>query len=280
MAVTKPSKYFMLQTSIVRALATPEPGFTAPVLSSLTMHNLIPFPSPEFSSDAFETMLSNVKHLSYTVHGLRFTARRGEDMWSWFWSEMLPERLLEPAQSSLTSLKLMSDQPIGHFPTVDLSWLRFPRLTTLTVSGFMFSEQCLMEDFIVHHAPSLRTLTLDTCPIHIGGTDGAPLRPWSVVYQRFGDRLTQMLQFRTLCRTGWGLHEQDSRTEFDSSYERCITGYGYERSKDVKLPFDVLQADRIALRNLLRSVNNRRQVRRLPPFPLPELLVPPPRIRA
>lgn len=275
--MSHPSKYFMLQTFIIQALLNPELG-RAPRLRALALNNLIPFPSPDFQNEVLETIMSGLQSFTLTAHALRFKGRRGEDMWSWFWSEMVPERFLEPAQQNLTSLTLFSDQPIGQFPTVDLSWLRFPRLTTLTLNGFVFNEHSLTEDFVVYHGRTLRSLTLDTCSMHIGGKQSVPSRSWALVYQRLADRLTGLLEFRTLRRTGWGLHEQDARLELQSPYERSITGYGYERGKDVKLAVDVVRADRVALRNFLRKVNARRQTQHLPPLALPELILSPTKI--
>jgi hypothetical protein len=269
--LSHPSKYFMLQSAITQALFGPSCQQLR--LRSLVLHNLIPFPAPEYQNETLENIMSGLTHFTLTAHALRFRGRRGEDMWSWFWSEMVPERFLEPAQHTLTSLTLFSDQPIGQFPTVDLSWLRLPQLTALTLSGFTFNEQCLSEDFVVYHGRTLRSLMLDTCAIFLGGEDGNPLHPWALVYQRFADKLTELLEFRSVRRTGWGMHEPDMRLELQSPYERSITGYGYERGKDVKLSVDVLQTDRIALRNFLRIINGRRQLRLLPPLTLPELMI-------
>ena len=278
--MSHPSKYFMLQSFIMQAFLKPQTGRPPPLLRSLTLNNLIPFPAPEYQSEVFESIMSNLHSFSMSAHALRFKGRRGEDMWSWFWSEMVPERFLEPAQKNLTSLTLVSDQPIGQFPTVDLSWLRFSHLTDLTLSGFTFNEQCFTEDFIVHHSHTLQSLTLDTCSMHLGGNNTTPVRSWALVYERFAGRLTALLDFKALCRTGWGLHEQDARLELQSPYERSITGYGYERGKDIKLAADVVQADRVGLRNFLRAVNARREKRYLLPLALPELLVVPGKVRA
>ncbi|EKM51062.1 uncharacterized protein PHACADRAFT_165687 [Phanerochaete carnosa HHB-10118-sp] len=272
--LSHPSKYFMLQSSIMQALLDPSARHI-PRLRSFVLNNLIPFPAPEYEGNVLKSIMSGLEDFSLTAHALRFKGRRGEDMWSWFWSEMMSERFLGPAQHTLTSLTLFSDQPIGQFPTVDLSWLRFPRLMTLNLTGFVFSEHCLTEDFIVYHGRTLRSLMLDTCPMHVGNTDDTPLRPWALLYQRFSDKLTALLEFKTLRRTGWGLHEHDKRLELQSPYERSITGYGYERGKGVKLTPNVLQADRVALRNFLRTINGRRQLQHLLPLVLPELPVTP-----
>lgn len=273
LSVASPSKYFMLQTSIIKAITDIEPTICLPHLRSLHIANLIPFPAPEFQSDGFESLMGCLTNLTLSVHALRFSGRHGEDMYSWFWSEMLPERFLEPAQQKLTTLTLFSDQPVGQFPPVDLTWLQFPHLTNLSLNGFMFNEQRLVEDFIIRHGNTLQNLTLDTCPIHIGGLEGSPPRTWAVVLQRFTAKLTALLDFKIMRRTGWGLHEADPRIDLLSSYERCLTGYGYERGKDNKIPLSCLQADRVALRNLLHAVNTRRGSRRLPQLSLPSLTV-------
>lgn len=137
----------------------------------------------------------------------------------------------------------------------------------------MLNEQRLVEDFIIRHGRTLQHLTLDTCPIHIGGVQGAPPRTWSNVLMRFTEKLTVLLDFKTMRRTAWGLHEVDPRIDLLCSYERCLTGYGYERGKNNKLPLSVLQADRVALRNLLRAVNLRRQANGLAALDLPDLAV-------
>lgn len=273
MSIANPSKYFMLQTTIFQAITDTGPGVLPRDLHTLTISNLIPFPAPEYQAPTFEILMSRISHFSLSVHALRLSARHGEEMYAWFWSEMVPERFLEPAQSKLQCLTLFSDQPVGQVPSIDLSWLRFPHLTTLTLIGFMFNEERLVEDFIVRHGRTLQHLTLDTCPIHIGGAEGTPPRTWSVILQRFSEKLTMILDFRTVRRTGWGLHEVDPRIDLHCSYERCLTGYGYEREKNNKLPLSVIQADRIALRNLLRAVNHRRQAKGFVELDLPSLAV-------
>lgn len=271
LSIASPSKYFMLQTSVIKAITDMEPTMSLPQLRSLHIANLIPFPAPEFQSIGFECLMACPTEFSLSVHALRFGGRHGEEMYSWFWGEMIPERFLDPAQQNLTTLSLFSDQPVGQFPPVDLTWLRFPHLTNLTLNGFMFNDQRFVEDFIVRHGNTLQHLTLDTCPIHIGGTEGPPSRSWAVILQRFTDKLTALLEFKVMRRTGWGLHESDPRIENLCSYERCLTGYGYERGKGNKIALSVLQADRVALRNLMRTINVRRVPQRLIPLELPTL---------
>lgn len=273
LSVTRPSKYFMLQNSVMKAITDIEPSLFLPRLRSLHIANLIPFPASEYQTPGFENLMASLTSFSLSVHALRFSGRHGEDIYSWFWSEMIPERFLDPMQPKLTTLSLFSDQPVGQFPPVDLTWLRFPHLTDLSLNGFMFNDHRLVEDFIIRHGNTLQHLTLDTCPIHIGGVEGSPPRAWAVILQRFTDKLTGLLDFRIMRRTGWGLHEVDTRIELLCSYERALTGYGYERGKDNKIPLSVLQADRVALRNLLRVVNTRRERKRLTPLELPSLTV-------
>lgn len=273
MSVASPSKYFMLQTSVIKAITDIEPTICLSHLQSLHIANLVPFPAPEYQSDSFESLMGGLTNFTLSVHALRFSGRHGEEMYSWFWSEMIPARFLDSAQQKLKTLSLFSDQPVGQFPPVDLTWLRFSNLTTLSLNGFMFNEERLVEDFIIRHGHTLEHLTLDTCPIHIGGVAGPPSRTWAVVLQRFTDKLTALLDFKIMRRTGWGLHETDPRIDQLCSYERCLTGYGYERGKDNKILLSVLQGDRVALRNLLRVVNTRREPRMLPPLPLPTLTV-------
>jgi hypothetical protein len=273
MSIANPSKYFMLQTTIIQAITDTGPDVVPSSLHSLTISNLIPYPDDEYQTPTFELLMSQISHLSLSVHALRLSARQSEEMFAWFWSEMIPERFLEPPQSRLKSLSLFTDQPVGQLPPIDLTWLHFPHLTTLSLTGFMFNEERLVEDFIIHHGRTLQFLTLDTCPIYIGGVDGAPPRTWSNILQRFADKLTVLLEFRTVQRTGWGLHEVDLRIDLMCSYERSLTGYGYERGKSNKLPLSVLQADRVGLRNLLRTVNDRRQLKGLSLLNLPSLAI-------
>ncbi|KAI0703408.1 hypothetical protein BC835DRAFT_1021874 [Cytidiella melzeri] len=229
MSVSSPSKYFMLQTAIIAAITDAGPGAVPPALHTLSIANLIPFPAPEYQSPTFEALMSRISNLSLSIHALRFSGRHGEDMFAWFWTEMIPERFLEPAHSTLTTLSLFTDQPVGQFPPIDLSWLRFPHLTTLSLNGFMLNEQRLVEDFVVRHGRTLEHLVLDTCSIHIGGVEDTPPRTWANVLQRFVEKLTVLLEFRTFAPTSdvlQGTVTKEARTtSYGCQYYRQIVSH-------------------------------------------------------
>ncbi|OBZ72951.1 hypothetical protein A0H81_06825 [Grifola frondosa] len=198
--------YFSLQWTLPMALVNkPHPQ----TLTSLTLKNLLPLPFVFYETEAFARVLSSLRHLSISMHGLDFHAHGTEAMWSLMWSRTIPLRVLTPPQPQLTSLILISDQPVGVVPLMDLSGLFYPALRRLTMGGMTFDEHRCMEDFIVRHRATLNSLVLDSCPMFFGTTAGAPHRSWATVCARFQETLENLVELQVWLRTRWGWERGD-----------------------------------------------------------------------
>ncbi|ETW77270.1 hypothetical protein HETIRDRAFT_326840, partial [Heterobasidion irregulare TC 32-1] len=97
-----------------------------------------------------------------------------------FWEETFQHRMLGSVSHSLTSLKLSSGSFVGVVPRLDFSQANFPALEPLSLKRILFNMDTHIEDFIVRHKGTLRTLWLMDCKIAILGSfeepEGAPHR--------------------------------------------------------------------------------------------------------
>jgi len=71
---------------------------------------------------------------------------------------------LEPLQEKLVNLKIYSNCLWGYLPKCDLRGLHFPHLKSLSLGNMTFTHDWQL-DWIISHADTLETLTLDDCPI-------------------------------------------------------------------------------------------------------------------
>ena len=95
---------------------------------------------------------------------------------------------------SLTSLTLHSDLDVGVVPRVDFSQLDFPALASLSLQMILFNEETHVEDFIVRHKHTLKSLHLVGCHITFFGLAKGPPQVWSQIWARFADELEALVQ--------------------------------------------------------------------------------------
>ncbi|KAF9888943.1 hypothetical protein FE257_008112 [Aspergillus nanangensis] len=76
----------------------------------------------------------------------------------------LPSLWLAPAANSLQHLSLVGREYFGFYPKLDLSGIHFPRLKSLSLGNFTFSDDSQI-DWILSHADTLEELYLDDCII-------------------------------------------------------------------------------------------------------------------
>jgi hypothetical protein len=76
----------------------------------------------------------------------------------------LPRVWLAPAQATLTSLTLHSNDFWGYTPRVDFRALHFSQLRRLELGNFTFTHEWQLE-WILSHGETLEVLVLDDCPI-------------------------------------------------------------------------------------------------------------------
>ena len=135
---------------------------------------------------------------------------------------MVQRRILGTLAShpqSLTRFSLHSNIDVGVVAKIDFSGLHFPALRFVSLVCILFNEETHVEDFIVRHRRTLRSLWLHSCRIAIHGPGQGPPRFWSEVFTRFADVLEEL----TGVFVGDGRHRQLNR--YTRLYER--TGYTY-----------------------------------------------------
>ncbi|KAF7195125.1 hypothetical protein HII31_03593 [Pseudocercospora fuligena] len=95
-----------------------------------------------------------------------------------FFNTTLPSNILGYATSTLRTLKLFSKFYWGYHPSFNFSALHFPCLKSLTLEKFTFAFDAQLS-WILSHQDTLESLTLDDCPIIIGGRtpNGKHYRP-------------------------------------------------------------------------------------------------------
>ena len=237
-----------------------------PRIRSLTLGNLIPHPLVFYEQSGFARLISSLEHLHLSTHG---TSSLTEGLWEEMWQETIPIRFLMPPQRQLTSLVLVSDQPVGLMPHVELAALFYPALRHLTLGGVMFTPARRAEDFVARHRRTLASLVLDSCPMHIDN-GAAPERTWGAVCERFHDELEALVDLHISLRTQWGLDQMHRAEGMRLTYERSLTGFGYPRGESCAL---YEAADRPALDKLVAVVRARKErlggnARSPPPPPL------------
>ncbi|KAH9895930.1 hypothetical protein C8Q73DRAFT_789726 [Cubamyces lactineus] len=249
-----PSESSFVESTVLKALLR---GAGLPRLKSLTMANLMPFPFAHYESREFADLLSSVEHLHISFHGEdSVRGSRGREMWNSLWHEVVPIHFLGPTQMRLTSLTLMSDQPVGRVPRIDLSGLFFPVLRHLELGGITFDHHRRIEDFIVRHGKTLATLVLDSCPMHMPNNNDGPLWSWCDVCDRFAENLEGLVDVQFHVREGWGLDNRKRTGEVRLFYHSGDTSYGGERGKETRAHE---AADRPAIDRLLEKVRKRRE---------------------
>ena len=238
-----------------------------PRLRTLELHNILPMPDTTMWGEGFKHLMECLESLSVSVH--RNRSLDESQFWETFWAGYLPDYFLAPTQPRLTSLSLVSDQPVGaEMPGIDLAALHFPRLRHLKLGGFCFDMINSLETFIVSHAPTLTSLVLDSCPLWTGKVfHRIPQRPWSQIFARFEEQLTHLTYLRVMCKPAglWGLNSEGSpRNEMVLTYETSTSGYGYDRGEAVAETVEL--NDRTALEKFYTTVDTRREALRLPPL--------------
>ncbi|KAI0331548.1 hypothetical protein GY45DRAFT_1322127 [Cubamyces sp. BRFM 1775] len=249
-----PSEPGSVEVTLVQAILR---ATDRPRLKSLTLANLLAYPHLHYKSEEFVGLLSSLEHLHIGFHGL-CSVRGPNGAYSGLivplWQDVIPGYFLRPTQARLTSLTLMSDQPVGRSPNVDLSQLFFPNLRYLELGAIMFDNRRHTENFIVQHGRTLRTLVLDSCPMHVRLLQDPP-RPWRDVCDRFAEALEVLVDVQFHVREGWGLDNRKRTGEVRLYYTIAETGSGGDRGWDTR---QYEPADRPAIERLLAKVEERR----------------------
>ncbi|KAI0331534.1 hypothetical protein GY45DRAFT_1369860 [Cubamyces sp. BRFM 1775] len=228
-----------------------------PPPKSLTLTNLTVVPWKYYESQWFSDMLSFVEHLYVSFHGEHsIGGSHGREIWTSLWLRVVSIYFLRPPQVRLKSLTLISDQPVGRVPRLDLSGIFFPVLRHLELGGIMLEHDQRIERFIELHGKTLTELVLDSCPMYMPDDGGGPLRPWRDVCDRFSKTLEVLVDVQFHVREGWGLDNLKRTGEVRLYYCTADTTYGGVRGQDTRAYED---ADRPAINRLLEKVKARRE---------------------
>ncbi|KAJ7255882.1 hypothetical protein B0H12DRAFT_1113275 [Mycena haematopus] len=245
-----PSRYLLLQQGIFRAMAAnPLP----PSLVSMTLNNLISIPDGIYLDADFHRILAQ-------LHSLHISVLSNADDEGAYFQEPIVEfwdtsmSAIIRSATSLTTLTIQSDQPVGSCPALSFMDASLPQLASLTLHNFDLQDTG--EDavaFIIRHKATLSRLALRGCSID-GGEDGTFTRPWHAVLELFEKELDHLREFVFRSGDAWeGDHEFERDSRF--RYTRLDPGWGY-------LPWsEELETEGLdlpALESLLAVVEGRR----------------------
>lgn len=107
--------------------------------------------------------------------------------------------LIGPAMNSITSLNLSSDH-LARISSPDWLDFLFPNLTSLSVCNVLWGDtidgRAGLEDIILRHSTTLRTLILTDCPFFFNDrTQGVP-PTWASSFRRIEEQMTRLTTFR------------------------------------------------------------------------------------
>lgn len=150
-------------------LALSHPLHPADNLRSLSICNLQDQSFSEIvESRGFKTILSRLRTLELCIatethehapeHEIHIRERHQ------FFGHDLLTHWLEPVQQNLVHLKLYGNTYWGYLPKCDLRGLHFPQLKSLALGNMTFTHDWQL-DWIISHGRTLKSLTLDDCPI-------------------------------------------------------------------------------------------------------------------
>ncbi|KAH9056383.1 hypothetical protein EDB87DRAFT_1687600 [Lactarius vividus] len=117
-----------------------------------------------------------------------------------FWPDVMWRRILRPAMN-LESFSVSCDLKFRSLIRLDLSSVTFPRLTSLSLSNFVWDDvrhypQVVVpeaEGFIVRHGNSLKKLELQSCIICVPHDRSTLVRSWATVWSRFAEELSKLV---------------------------------------------------------------------------------------
>ncbi|KAF7195144.1 hypothetical protein HII31_03612 [Pseudocercospora fuligena] len=137
-------------------------------ISSLTIKHLQNILNDEVGlSEDLVSTLSGLTSLSLQIAGEVTDFPESDDQLTephQFFGTDLCKKILVPASANLQDLRLYSNEYWGFWPFFNFYGLHFPSLKSLTLGNFIFFTDHQL-DWIISHADTLRSLTLDDCAI-------------------------------------------------------------------------------------------------------------------
>lgn len=149
------------------------PRHTASNLNSLRIEWMQDFVDVQLAtSDDFKAVMSRLQSLELSITSWRETEEIDNDIsrdievpeQHAFFDRDLQKYRLEPLQDQPLHLELTGHSYWGYVPKCDLRGLHFPKLQSLVLCHMTFSHDWQLE-WILSHGKTLRSLTLNNCPI-------------------------------------------------------------------------------------------------------------------
>ncbi|KAJ7754096.1 hypothetical protein B0H16DRAFT_1543660 [Mycena metata] len=214
----KLSRFYHLQTAIFAGLAENPPRS----LISLLLHNI-------YKEKNFHRVLEPVQNLE-----IRVLSEPDDEVWfekrflAVFWRQSVA--LMVRAATSLTSLTLRGDQPVGVNPPLSFQGATLPHLTSLVLHQFMLDPMLSVGSgvfaFILRHKATLTHLELHGCTID-GGEVPEFLGQWHTIFTRFEQELRFLRSFVFENRDG------NPSQSLEFGYTRLVyEEYDYETWKE------------------------------------------------
>lgn len=221
-------RYRLLQFDVSEGLAcNPNP---LPALQSLHINAWFPFYDYLYSHTPFEQIVAPLRDLHFNVQDTDYKIDSEDATAHDFWTFVVGPRILRPAVN-LTSLTMGSSVGFGSLIRLDLGSITFLCLTSLSLTNFVWDDTRLdpgedtleAEDFIVRHGKTLKKLKLQSCTISIPDDRSTPVRSWTVVWNRFADELTKLV-------------ELDVEYSFNLRYVHYLPEYGFSSRSTFTVP--------------------------------------------
>jgi hypothetical protein len=189
----KPSTNFCIQKSVLASLASePHPS----TVKHLSLANVIGADDGTYETSSFRAIASSLQSLSISTISQDYGSGCDPEFREWnkhFWFSTIPKQFLVPAQSSLTSLSLGSDEYIGPIDEFDINDHCFPHLRSLKLQRFVFGWYDVPA-FIIKHKSTLRSLELHGNGMYFDCdfSSDANQPYWSDVWKQFQVELTNL----------------------------------------------------------------------------------------
>ena len=144
-------------------------------------------------------------------------------------------------------------QPTSYSLHLDFSTLFFPVLRRIKLDRVALDHHRRIEDFIVAHGRTLRTLVLDSCPMR-ASFEGGPPRPWHLVCNRFAESLEVLVDVQFHSRDEWYLDKDAGGMtgDLESRLFYQFVGSSWEYGPWEREHVGLL--DRVAIERLLAKV--------------------------
>ncbi|KAI0047365.1 hypothetical protein FA95DRAFT_1679145 [Auriscalpium vulgare] len=206
----------------------PKAKHTAPAatLRALTLRNLNAHFSHQLSYPGFHALFNGLTTLRLSLNStLSATGDVEEVGMETFWKgTILP--FLHIPRETLTTLALHSDQDVGgEYPGASFAGLHYPRLQQLSLCHLLLDEVTAVEDFILAHARTLRSLVLIDCKIVVASDSASadpPPRTWAQVYETLGRELMGLTELKVIEAPSPGLHPSRPIARYTSWHEEYL----------------------------------------------------------